>query len=618
MKKLFLLLTFFVLAFGASASQILASVFGYNATNATSALNNAILSSYDTIIVDKQLANWKTGPLVFNGLNNKTIIFETGVIVEAIPGAFNDINACLFKFKNSDNINLIGYGAVFKMNKAEYAALNNSEYRMNISLTNCKFFTIKGLYLDESGGDGIYIGGDGINFCKSILLEDVVCNNHYRQGMSITNVEDMIVRNCKFLNTKGTQPEAGVDIEPYQITQRIVNLKFEKCAFQNNGWSGLAVAVTFLNSTSLPISIQVVDCYFKNNGLPTNTYALCEIFLGADKQAPVNGNVLFERCFIDGSQYSALYTRKTADAYKVKFKDCAFQRVSQLQTQYNEPIFLEVPDYSNPCGYLGGLEFENVFISYNTNFNFFRIYGWATMAGIKDITGSFTIVEPNHHTPLYSNVNDTVNVTYAYNNQTTLPQTTVDINTLSSNAIECDQAPAIAAFSRSSSNLSYPLGIAYTNSGNCTLGDDVLYPPGGIIISAFSNLVRDSIWARKDNIQEVSEVLNTTIASGTDYTLGSNIAVAIQLNDCNIITGLDPGNAVIPFVVYPNPSNGIVFIKSDTRPDKIEIINALGKICIQVGSSNTIDISKLANGIYYIRTYFGRKIFSAPLLLERK
>jgi len=188
---------------------------GYSPSDATKAFQKAINSPNDTIIIDKQDADWNVGPSTFFSLQNKTILFQSGVVLRALPGRFGATNACLFKLRFSHQVSIIGYGATFKMNKSEYAQLNNSEYRMSISMDGCSDITIKGLILDESGGDGIYIGGDSLNYCKSILLEDVQAINHYRQGKSICNVRDMTVRNCYFAHTKGTLPEAGIDVEPY-------------------------------------------------------------------------------------------------------------------------------------------------------------------------------------------------------------------------------------------------------------------------------------------------------------------------------------------------------------------------------------------------------------------
>lgn len=605
MKKLRLLLTFIIISSTAKASTVLASSFGYNSTNATAAFQAAIQSSNDTIVVDYQSSDWNVGPSIFFNLTNKVIIFQPNVRLKAIAGAFNSINACLIEFKYCDGIQVIGYQAEFKMNKAEYALLNDSEFRMSINIHDSKNITIKGLTLNESGGDGIYVGGDGLGYCENILIEDVICINHYRQGMSITNVQNMTVKHCRFANTKGTLPEAGVDVEPYQINQRIINLQFEKCSFEGNGWAGLALALFELNSTSLPVSISVKDCYFKNNSLPTNTYAHCEIFVSADKDIPVQGSVLFERCFIDGSQYSAFYTRKTSEAYSVKFKDCVFQNISQQQIQYNEPIFLEVPSYTNPSGYLGGLEFENVLISYATNFSFFRVYGWATLQGIKDIVGNFTVVEPNNNPVFYSNVASAINANYTFTNQTSLPLTTVNLNAIETKAIECSQQPGIFSVARTSSLNNYPIGINYTNTGTVIFGDDVHQMTKGIVIPANQNSTTEAIIARLDSVTEISETIDISLNSNLLYSLGTNNTLSLQAIDC-IAT---PNNDEINLIMYPNPATSTLNLLFKNSFLEIGIYNTLGQVVHQqkIVSQNqlSIDVSNYQAGMYFLKIVSG-------------
>ena len=122
----------FLFSINSNATTVLASSFGYNTTNATNALQNAIDSNNDTIIVDLQSSDWNVGPLNFFSLNNKTIILEKGVKIRAIFGLYSastSLNTCLFRFVNCSNIIFIGYEAEFIMNKPEYIALNNSEDR---------------------------------------------------------------------------------------------------------------------------------------------------------------------------------------------------------------------------------------------------------------------------------------------------------------------------------------------------------------------------------------------------------------------------------------------------------------------------------------------------------
>jgi Secretion system C-terminal sorting domain/Right handed beta helix region len=626
MKKLFTLFLAIICSPIVLASSINASTFGYNPTNATTALQNAMQSSNDTIVVDLQVSDWNIGPINLFTIQNKVFIFQKNVKIRAIAGLFpatTGLNTCLFRMVNCSNIQFIGYQAEFIMNKPEYVALNNSEFRHCLNLTSCTDFSIFGLTFRDSGGDGIYVGGEEgfgiIGYCNNILIEDVKCINNYRQGMSICSAQNMTVRHSSFSDTIGTLPEAGIDVEPYQITQRIVNLNIENCSFTNNGWSGIALALFEMNNTSLPVSIKVKDCYFKNNNRPGNTYAHSEIQVSADDNNPVQGNVEFERCFIDGSQYAAFYSRKIANAYLVKFKDCVFQNVSQLQQLYNEPIFLEVPDYDNPSQKLGGYVFDNVLLTYNTNFNFFRVFGAPTLQGLSNISGNITVVQPNNNSFLYSNVPviDT-NVNYTFSTQTSLPSTLVSLNQLQATAIECNATVASYEMARSSSKIDYPLGVNYSNAGNVVFGDDVRLMTGGLVIPTNTTSKSENIIARKDLISETDESVLISITSNPLYSATLNIA-NFTIKDCGSL-GIEDKNFQ-NLKVYPNPAKDSFSIQSNTafQNEQLAIFDMLGRNVKNITITNSLDkinITSLAKGTYLLKFDYNNKKPTLKLVVE--
>ncbi|MFN4079526.1 MAG: right-handed parallel beta-helix repeat-containing protein [Saprospiraceae bacterium] len=593
---------------------IYASDFGYNTADATAAIKNAILSAADTIVVDKQAEPWRVGPLRFWDLSDKTIIFEPGVLIEALPGAFNGYYDCLFRFAYCDNIHLSGYGATFKMHRDEYAAIDDSEYRHSILFYSSSHVSVRGLTLEESGGDGIAIDGDGLNFCENIWIEDVRCLNHYRQGMSVMNAQNMRVRHCEFSGTAGALPEAGIDIEPYQTQQRIVNLLIENCRFENNGWSGIAVNLFELDGGSTPVDIVVRDCVFKNNCRPQNAYAKCEIYASDDPLSPVQGNVLFERCFVVESDYSAFYSRKTADAYGLTFRDCVFQNVSKLQTQYNEPIFLEVADYANPSPPIGGMAFERMLVAYQSDFSFFRIFGWPTLQGIKDIVGHFTVVEPTGYDPLFQNVGIQNNIAFTYSNQPSLPPTTASLASFEKNAVECSQQPAVLEFSRISTDISYPLGLSYALSGSATEGDDFHIQTLGIVLPSDTEVTTLSILARADMLPESTETVQITLQDAPLYEPGVFNSETIYLWDCNPLSAAGPIRQDRRLSVCPNPSDDAIWMTSsgDRDPGLINIYDLSGKTALTVKaapypSPTALDIRKLLPGLYFL-TYKGERV----------
>jgi Right handed beta helix region len=596
-------------ASGLQATSVQASSFGFNATNATQAFETAIYSEFDTVIVDLQLADWNIGPLVFFDLLNKTIIFERGVVLKAIAGAYPQTGDCLFSLKDCSFVTIIGYQATFQMNKPEYAALNDSEYRHCLSLWNCNAIKVLGLTLKDSGGDGIYIGGENAEgnpgYCSNIYLEDLSCINNYRQGMSVISVMSLTVKNCLFTQTSGTLPEAGVDIEPYEIYHKLTDITFDQCTFTHNNWSGIAVALTYMDSTSMPIDILFKDCYLSQNRVPENTYAACEIYIGANYASPVGGQLTFERCMIDRSEWTALYSRKTAEAFHTTFRDCVFQNVSMQQIEYNEPVFFEVPDYEIESPSLGGYTFDKVLISYPTDFNFLRVYGWSTLEGISDIDGVFTVVEPNGNGVLYSNVTLQENITYTYSTQATLPPTTLEASIIQSEAIECIDSPALISFQRSSADITYPLPVNhdYFGSAGVAIGDDIHILPNGLIIAANTSQAELNIEARNDLISEDTEEVFFIVQDNLLYTNFITEYLPVDLKDCfDFVAEQKEYN---PFLIYPSPAYSTLSINTNEQSGIYWLINSLGAkvhaFALKQGGNAIIDIGFLSPGLYFIQ-----------------
>jgi len=60
-------------------------------------------------------------------------------------------------------------------------------------------------------------------------------------------------------------------------------------------------------------------------------------------------------------------------------------------------------------------------------------------------------------------------------------------------------------------------------------------------------------------------------------------------------------NLLLDFSVYPNPTKGILTIQSKTNIVQIEIYNQLGQLVLSNNEENTIDISNVGQGLYFIK-----------------
>ena len=593
------------------ASVAYASHYGWNANDATTAFQSAIRSAADTIIVDKQNGDWITGPNPFFDLSDKTIIFEPGVVLRAKAGAFADSGDCLLQFVRGNNIKVIGYGATFLMNKAEYAALADSEWRHSLSINNSGNINVAGLKLFGSGGDGVFISGDPWYgeqlYSEQIVLQDLWCDNHYRQGISVISAQHLLVKNCWFTNTSGTLPMSGVDLEPDKDFHRMADVVFEKCRFTGNYGNGIQLSFHNLTSASTPLDITFKECYSAENHDISNEYAAAEIAVTAAEREAVTGKVTFERCLVENSQWIAVYIRKPADSYMTSFNDCVFLNVSKdPANKYNTPIWIEVTDYSQPCPRFGGAEFNDCMVSYTTNLNFLGSYGEInTSPGMGNVKlKNFTMINPNSSAGM--NVTDgggspDTTCIFDYKKYTSPPATSVTLSA-QNRIIECSGQNSTIESIRTSDNKSFPLAVSYSIDGTAVHGEDFNLMNGFMIIPSDNDSVRDTIYVLSNNSAEGAKSIITTLKTSSLFT-SSSFPLFTFVYDC--ITGINDINSDPKFTVFPNPAHDFVEIVFDEDYQGIiEVYNERGQKAYSLKGNdkkNIINMAGFSKGIYIIK-----------------
>src|ERR1051325_10654091 len=119
-----------------------------------------------------------------------------------------------------------------------------------------------GTTLRDSGGDGIYVEGRGkLSASRDIHIKDVVCDNNYRQGISVISVDGLLVEESTFKNTWGTPPSSGVDLEPDTAVERLKNVVFRNCRFEDNNGDGIEVFLANLKTNSEDVSVLFDRCH---------------------------------------------------------------------------------------------------------------------------------------------------------------------------------------------------------------------------------------------------------------------------------------------------------------------------------------------------------------------
>lgn len=177
-------------------------------------------------------------------------------IKSALPG----VNDRLITITGKSNVKI--YGGTLDGNKASFAPV--TEFRHNIHITNSSAITVRDVLTKNAKGDGVFVG-DGISgFSSDIVLDRVTADGNHRQGLSIATVKGFAALACRFVNTSGTSPQCGVDIEPDADTEPVERVRFVGCEFSGNAGSGVQVSCR-VTPTVRQEGIDFVGCTIHDN-----------------------------------------------------------------------------------------------------------------------------------------------------------------------------------------------------------------------------------------------------------------------------------------------------------------------------------------------------------------
>ena len=358
----------------AADGVVKASQFGWTGVDDTAALQRAFDSGARKVVVDRQAGDWVVRPLKIRR-SNMEIVFADGVVLRAKKDEFKSITDSLVHIAGGvSGLVVRGEGtATFRMEKQDYidpAKYEFAEWRHTLCIGAATNVTVRDLTLLSSGGDGVYVNGP-----KGLTLERLDCRDHNRQGISVISVETMKVRNCRFNSTFGAAPMAGLDFEPNNARNRLVDILFEDCVFEDNAASGVIFCFANLDRTSRPVSITMRRCRMSGN----RHYGVS--FTGNSKK--VGGFVRLEDCIAERNAQHPLSVRgQLPGAATIAFSGCTFDARGSAASALNF-------DNGGHTEDIVGVTFDNcrVVKGEGAAYEFTGLAG----VGVRDFSGSFVV-----------------------------------------------------------------------------------------------------------------------------------------------------------------------------------------------------------------------------------
>lgn len=394
-----------------------AAWWGFDPVDSTAALQDCIDSGAKTVLIPNMGIPWIISETI-QLVSNQTILIENGTVLQAKKDEFKNIGESLIVGIGVNNIEIIGYDAVLRMNKKDYQSDKYLQFetRHIFNLMGCKNVKIAGLSLIESGGDGIILGDFGIPpairdksvTCEDIIIQDIQSIGNHRQGLSIESAKNLLVDNCSFRDTSGTAPADGIDLEPFGVKGRVLdNIVIRNCELLRNEGGALTVNQGKMDIVSAP----EVNVLFENCRFADSKQNLVWITVIYDNP---NGLIEFKDCLIENCDESGIWvSHKSSKGTKVKFTDCTLKNVAKSWQNTEDkgyddyekadpnnwkgkqiwPIYI-YSAHNEVAKTLGGVEFNNVYIEDNFNRPVLVFMENGTNYGIEDVSGIIYVDSP--------------------------------------------------------------------------------------------------------------------------------------------------------------------------------------------------------------------------------
>ena len=364
-----------------------ASWWGFDETESTKALQAAIDSGADKVIVQNMGKPWIVDKIQL--ASDQELSFEKDCVILAKRGAFKGTSDSLFTARLKQNVTLNANGATFRMWKADYHtdAYARAEWRNCLSILSCTNMNVYGLTLADSGGDGIYLGvaKSGVTN-TNVHIKDVICDGNNRQGISVISAENLLIEDTVLKNTSGTAPQAGIDFEPNHPGEKIVNCVMRNCVAENNAGGAYALYLRPLDGTSAPISVRIEDCVSRG----TNAISVSLNTSNGGPNGPPQGLIEFVNCRFEDTGTAGISVQDIpVDGCRVRFENCTIADTGDKPKRATPIMFAASANSSQD---VGGVEFVDCRLVEPVDRPLMAFEDYAGELRVLDVTGTLKVI----------------------------------------------------------------------------------------------------------------------------------------------------------------------------------------------------------------------------------
>lgn len=160
--------------------------------------------------------------------SNQKLIMSSSALVMAIENSYDGYQ--IINVNASENVTIIGGQIVGDRQKHTG---KGGEAGHGIQIWGSRNVTVKNVDVSQCWGDGIYLGWSNGMDSSDITIENCVLHHNRRSNLSITEANNITVKNCAFNYASGTDPQYGINIEPNH-NKSCGNITISNSTFRGN------------------------------------------------------------------------------------------------------------------------------------------------------------------------------------------------------------------------------------------------------------------------------------------------------------------------------------------------------------------------------------------------
>ena len=332
--------------------------FGFDPVNATPFLHAAITSGAQRIVIENVGKPWYIRTLKLR--SNTELVLEKGVRIHTDRTWNKFVQGGIFVLQSVTNVVIRGEAendhdsVISQFHDMLDRARNCRDYGSSgILIQDALHIAVRDLRIADCAEDGIAYGGMG--FSSDMYFENLDLDSNFRQAASLCNIDRGFFRRVRFRNTAGSEPGAGIDLEPAELCQANSSIYLYDCTFENNLGGGLL----FSTSSCLPITIHAKRCVFKPNR-HGDVMVMIRMgqYLGRNTKVP--GKAIFEDCDFEGYSDISPIRVDSVSLLDLEFRNCTITDIGRLLNQGSTGDASAVSFNLNRDVYYQGVPYEHV------------------------------------------------------------------------------------------------------------------------------------------------------------------------------------------------------------------------------------------------------------------